>query len=248
MGCTNVEVPAVGNESAADTLQAVQTLVDESRDQRDQLRAYTLVDLVRAFTAEWHLYYANDSERATSFLQAVTQLMEWKAMLLLPVAPREIAEEETWQPELLLGDLAAFQQIAMMLGQRQEEQAQMVRRQPLPPGALQAEPVDPVLGLQLADLQHAFQRIAKRILEQVEEVHIGTEHVSRQECQFWLVEYMQSHASVPFDQLFLACPPRRAYWVVVFLLLLEMVFNRIVGVHIGDTNEDILLVWMGVAP
>ena len=237
--------PVESQESENDSLQVVKSLVDESREQRDQLRACTLVDLVRGFIQEWHLYYADDSERATQFLQAVTQLMEWKAMLLLPMPPRDVVEEETWRPELLQDDLAAFQQIALMLGQRQEEQAQMVRRQPLPPGVLQTETIDPVLSLQLADLQSAFQRIARRILEQVEEVHIGTEHVSRQECQQWLVDYMQHHASVPFEQVFLACPPRRAYWVVVFLLLLEMVFNRIIGVHIGDTRDDILFVWMG---
>lgn len=224
-------------------LQSAQELLENSQEERESLFGCSLADLVRDFVKEWHLFYSEDSERAALFLAAISQLMEWKAMLLLPVQrSAEAEEDEVLTAEWDALDLEPFKQMALLLAGRQEEQSQMLRREPLPPGALQTVFEDPLTTLTLHDLQRAFQRIARRLLDEIEEVQIGNEKISRQECQLWLTAYLQERGMLQMEQLFRACPPNRSYWVVVFLLLLELIHQRQVSLSL-QPEDDIWLIW-----
>ena len=232
-----------------DILDETIQLLESSRDERTQLRNSSLSQLIQNFILKWHEESPEDLESLVSFISAIAVLMEWKAILLLP-APSKILEENEFVEQRIIhpaDDLADFKKIALFLREKRKEQELMLRREPLPFKALQVDPPDPLLKLKLIDLQTAFQRIAGRLLNEAVTIQIKGEAVSRKDCQAFVESFLQAHRPTSLEQLMMACPPYKAYWIVAFLVLLEMIQQRVIALWIedhGDQELEVFFAWL----
>ena len=232
------------NSVSNDLLERSEELLDKSRGERGLLLQEPLAALVQDFITQWLELYPRDGERAARFLSAASQLLEWKALMLLPPLVQLVQGFEEELTGLTLAqaehvELEELRSIILLLAERNLEQQQMLRRNPLPPGALQADSGGSLQQVSLSDLHHAFSRIVMRLLAQVDEepVQIRGELVSRQVCLSWLEQTLREHQTIRLEELFRVCPPQRSYWVVVFLLLLEMVHQQQVLVALLEDGE-----------
>ena len=232
-----------------DILAETMQLMESSKDERANLKNSSLSQLVQSFTLGWREERPEDLESLVSFISVIAVLMEWKAILLLP-APSKILEENEFIEQRIIHpaeDLADFKKIALFLRDKRKEQELMLRREPLPFKALQVDPPDPLLKLKLIDLQTAFQRIAGRLLNEAITVQIKGEAVSRKDCQAFVESFLQVHRPASLEQLMMACPPYKAYWIVAFLVLLEMIQQRVIALWIedhGDQEPEVFLSWL----
>ena len=233
-------------DDVADALHTGETLLADSHTNREMLLLTSLGDLVQLFIAQWRQDYPGDSERAVRFITAASLLLEWKALLLLPPPKGEdipdeadddnnVLRREDFNPE-------SYRHLVEYLTEQFYARQLMLHRDPLPPGALQTEAVNPLEKVSYDDLQTALLRIVQRLLTEMEEdelLLIPPEKVSRRECYMWLQNTMQEHLTLDVIMLFRLCPPVRAYRVIVFILLLEFIHQQ--KITLSFSNETALL-------
>ena len=200
-----------------------------------------LAELARSFIDDWRNDQAMLIEDAVRFLVIITQLMEWKVQALLPLPGKEQTDDELLVSRVDPIDIEPLRQIISWLSDKQEEEQRMLRRQPLPPGALLPDREDPLQAVTYNDLHRAFQRILSRLLSEMEaetkrwQVH--QERVSRSDCQMLLTRAFRDSPALQLEHLFRLCPRWRAFWVVVFILMLELVHQQKLHLHRGDQGE-----------
>ncbi|MCL2548971.1 MAG: hypothetical protein FWE76_07405 [Symbiobacteriaceae bacterium] len=223
-------------------LSQAEELLEKSREERDRLLDESLADMVRHFLDLWQKRQDDETESATNFLAVITVLLEWKAFLLLPPTRTSISSDELPEDAARSRDpidKETFRHLVLFLADRQEEQQRMLRREPLPTGALQSSAEDPLQKVHPDELYEAFLRIVERLLAEVEEeeMQLPGEAVSRQDCSLWLMETLSEHGYLHIEDLFRLCPRQRSYWVVVFILILEFIQQQRVILTLHENGE-----------
>jgi len=201
-------------------------------------------DIAVARIADQYVAYLDmltglDIELAADFVVMAATLLELKSRALLPRPPEvdEEAEDEEDPRETLIRQLIEyrrFKEAAGMLGDRGREMARRFagKEIDLPPEEL-------FQGIELWDLFTAFSQVV-RTLGYSRPREVVYDETPAEEAAQELLARLQAERSVLFTQLF-GKARNLGYLVTMFLALLELMRQRLVGVEQAADFQDIRL-------
>lgn len=194
----------------------------------------------------------------SEFLVMAATLLSIKSRQLLPKPP---VTEEPWltaddddyldpREELIrkLIEYRKFKSVAGQLREKEWDRSQVYTREPadLSP-FVKIAPSNPVEGLHVDDLIHAFQRAMRRLAGRHRVSSIRKDEISVKDRIRDIVDTMKSRSSegkILFSQL-IGNELDREEIVVTFLAILELMKRKWISCHQSALFDEIVLSWMG---
>ncbi len=193
-------------------------------------------------------------EVTSEFLVMAATLLSIKSRQLLPKPPVEPEEFEEWaddgydpQQELIqkLVEYRKFKQISEQLREREHERSLVYTKEPEDLSSfMPTAPVNPVKGLQVADLIAAFQKALKRAARRSLVATVRRDEVSVKDRIRDITDLLRDHETVRFSRL-LRPEMERHEIVVTFLAILELMKMKQVTCFQHQLFDDIVINWRG---
>ncbi|MBW2356316.1 MAG: segregation/condensation protein A [Deltaproteobacteria bacterium] len=198
-----------------------------------------IYDIPIALITEQYLQYIDwmktlNIDLAGDFILMAATLAQIKSRMLLPVHSDEAGPEEDPRLELVrpLSEYLRLREAAETLAQRNLLGEQTFVRRPEDLPLAEAEAV-PVVRIGLFELIDAFRQILERI-GPAHQVDLDADAISLKERIAQLIDRLEQHPSLAFDQLFDGQVTRPGI-IVTFLAILEMARLELIDIvqHVG---------------
>lgn len=204
-----------------------------------------IAEITNQYLAHLDAMQELDLEIASSFLVMASTLLAIKAKMLLPLPDSaEDAEPEDARQALVhdLLEYMHFKEVADEMSALYQANSRLIARpnvQELYLDLFRME--NPLDGKTLEDLQLAFAEVLKKAEGKEHVLSIAREQVTLRDCLDRLYQMLCETADgIAFSAAFANCQSKLER-IVTFLALLELIRQRVVRIHQGNTFAEIYL-------
>jgi segregation and condensation protein A len=180
---------------------------------------------------------------AGDFILMAATLTQIKSRMLLPAAPADDPEAEDPRMEITrpLLEYLRMKSAADALAQRHLLGQDIFLREPVADD-VDAEPEDIPLKLGLLDLIDAFQRVLDT-LPGTHRLDFSDEGISVKDRITELIDQLETHGAITFDQLF-SDRPTKGEIIVTFMAILEMARIGLIEISQGLQSGIIRIIYL----
>ena len=180
---------------------------------------------------------------AGDFILMAATLTQIKSRMLLPAAPADDPEAEDPRMEITrpLLEYLQMKSAADALAQRDLLGQDIFLREPVA-DEVDAEPEDIPLKLGLLDLIDAFQRVLDT-LPGTHRLDFSDEGISVKDRITELIDQLETHGAITFDQLF-SDRPTKGEIIVTFMAILEMARIGLIEISQGLQSGIIRIIYL----